>query len=78
MTVKLASATVYGAYGSHEVTYAYEEISPGVLRPVLTDGTPWGIDGRPVPMDRVPVGWRAEVAYRLPDEEHGWTWEDER
>jgi hypothetical protein len=84
--IQSASAEVTG-YGSpkpgsppakkHLVEYHYREVSPGILQPVLREGTPWTIDGKPVQKSDVPEGWRAEVGHRIPDEEHGWKWEEE-
>lgn len=65
----VASATVYGASGPHEVACIYTEEAPGVYRE-----RGWTFNNIPVDPADLPDYWVHEVHARLPDEEHGNRW----
>lgn len=76
-----ADATFYsGSLNSRptEVNFSYEytqDYAAGVVRPVLINGSAYRRNGSPCRREDVPAHTRCELALRLPDEEHGWTWD---
>jgi len=67
--IEVVEVTVCGS----SLTYTYYIDAAGVHHPATLAGTPWALDGRPIP-EPDDVGWRAEIGHRLPDAEHGVEW----